>query len=268
MWKPVGSSTSRLATVSCAEVAAAAAATHSVALTVPMAGRARLLLTALYAPAGVDNENDNDSAGGPDARKTGTDLMTVHAWWPADVDQWLAASAALRGATARELGCGDAASRHLARPHVALPDLYKATGWDMGRTGVRLVALAAEVRAERTLSESPPPPDAAGDDRQDADAIHVVYAGRHTLGLPSAEWRAFCRLVAQRDAALRRAIEVDPTVYGARGSFVVTSLLRTEEALGRRWRLDPALPDPDAVAALRRSFVAVADARRLAADSV
>ncbi|BCU02972.1 hypothetical protein [Pandoravirus japonicus] len=243
MWKPVGSCVPRLAAASRGEVMAAA--THSVALTVPMAGRARLLVTALYRPLETGDKESDMAADPP----------PVHTWWPADIDQWLAVASALRASAAREIGCGDAASRHLARPPAALARLYEAAGWNMGRAGGRLVALAAEVCDGDTAS----PPERA---RDDADGVHIIHAGRLGPGTPAAEWRAFCRLVAQRDAVLRRALDVDSAVYGARGSFVVTSMLRAEEALGRRWRFDPALPDPDATASLRRAFMAVADARQ------
>ncbi|AJF96924.1 hypothetical protein TW95_gp0190 [Pandoravirus inopinatum] len=266
MWKPVGSHMPRLATVSCGEVLASVA-THSVALAVPMAGRTRLLVTALYSPLEADGKQDNDtnSTNRLDAPGVAMDPMTAHTWWPADVDQWLAVSTAFHSATTRELGCGDAISRRLVRPHVALAGLYEAAGWGMGRAGGRLMALAAEVRTEG----SPPSSCDLVDDNDDsANAVHIVHAGRHAMGVPFAEWRAFCRLAAQRDAALRRAMDVDPTVYGARGSFVVTSMLRTEEALARRWRHHPALPDPDTIAGLRRSFMAIADARRHTAGSL
>lgn len=243
MWKPVGSCVPRLAAASCGEVMAAA--THSVALTVPMAGRARLLVTALYRPLETGDKESDMAADPP----------PVHTWWPADIDQWLAVASALRASAAREIGCGDVASRHLARPPAALARLYDAARWDMGRVGGRLVALAAEVCDGDTAS----PPERV---RDGADGVHIIRAGRLGPGTPAAEWRAFCRLVAQRDAVLRRALDVDPAVYGARGSFVVTSMLRAEEALGRRWRFDPALPDPDATASLRRAFMAVADARQ------
>lgn len=249
MWKPVGSSMPRLAASS--SHLGMAAGVHSTGLSVPVGSRGRLLVTALYRPLADcdDVKQDRDPTGAGDMPP-----IQAHVWWPADVDQWLTVSAAFHASMVRQVGCGDVALRHLARPHVALAGLYDAARWDMGRAGGRLVALAAEVRAEGSPSDRI--------DNNDADAVHVIHAGRHTLGLPSAEWRAFGRLVAQRDTALRRALDVDPTVYGARGSFVVTSILRTEEALGRRWRLDPALPDPDAVAALRRSFMSIADARR------
>lgn len=249
MWKPAGSYAPRLAAASCGEMVAAA--THSAALAVPMAGRARLLMTALYRPTETSDEESDAAADPPPA----------HAWWPADIDRWLAVASALRASVAREIGCGDAASRHLARPPAALARLYEAAGWDMGRAGGRLVALAAEVCDGAMAS----PPERV---RDGADGVHIIHAGRLGQGTPAAEWRAFCRLVAQRDAALRRALDVDPTVYGARGSFVVTSMLRAEEALGRRWRFDPALPDPDATAGLRRAFMAVADARQRTASCV
>ncbi|QBZ81643.1 hypothetical protein pclt_cds_1059 [Pandoravirus celtis] len=253
MWKPVGSSVPRLAAAS--SHLGMTAAVHSTGLSVPVGSRGRLLVTALYGPL-VDRDNKGQDQDPSDAGDTPPGQ--AHVWWPTDIDQWLTVSAAFSASTARQVGCGDVALRHLARPHVALADLYDAARWDMGRAGARLVALAAEVRAEGSPSDRID----NNNDNNDADVVHVVHEGRHTLGLPCAEWRAFCRLVAQRDTALRRALDVDPTVYGARGSFVVTSILRTEEALGRRWRLDPALPDPDAVAALRRSFMSIADAQQ------
>lgn len=248
MWKPVGSCVPRLAAASCGEVMAAA--THSAALTVPMAGRARLLVTALYRPL---ETGDKESG-------VAVDPPLAHTWWPADIDQWLAVASALRASAAREIGCGDAASRHLARSPAALVRLYEAAGWDVGRAGGRLVALASEV----CDGDTAPPPERIKEDG--ADGVHIIRGGRLGPGTPAAEWRAFCRLVAQRDAVLRRALNVDPAVYGVRGSFVVTSMLRAEEALGRRWRFDPALPDPDATAGLRRAFMAVADARQRAAS--
>ncbi|AVK75463.1 hypothetical protein pqer_cds_1041 [Pandoravirus quercus] len=257
MWKPVGSSVPRLAASS--SHLAMTAAVHSAGLSVPVGSRSRLLVTALYGPL-ADRRNDNERQDQDPSGAGDMPPSQAHEWWPIDVDQWLTVSAAFHASTVGQVGCGDVALRHLARPHVALADLYDAARWDMGRVGARLVALAAEVRAEGSPSDRID--DNSGNN--DADVVHVVHEGRHTLGLPCAEWRAFCRLVAQRDTALRRALDVDPTVYGARGSFVVTSILRTEEALGRRWRLDPALPDPDAVAALRRSFMSIADARRRA----
>lgn len=250
MWKPVGSCVPRL--VAASSHLGVAAAVHSAGLSVPVGSRGRLLVTALYTPL----TDRDDGQGAADAVLPGQ----AHTWWPADVDGWLAVSAALHSSTAREIVCGDAASRDLARLNVVLPRLHGAVGWDIGRAGGRLVALVAEMQHDARRPQI--------SDKGDGEPnVHVIHAGRHMTAAPATGWRAFGRLAAVRDTTLVRALGVDPTLYGERGSHMVASILRAEEALGRRWRLDPALADPDAVADLRRSFLAVANARRRTAGA-
>nr|UDO47061.1 hypothetical protein [Pandoravirus massiliensis] len=185
-------------------------------------------------------------------------------WWPRDVAQWRAVSAAaarclLRGGSTDNTG--DASSLGVLSSSPAMCDTMDRHTTLAGARLVGLVVGTATIApcsdtAKQTIARHV----------QAADGTRSVHID--ALHDASQEWAAFCRLVALRDAVLWRALDVDPSAYGERGAHIVASILRTEEAIARRRRFDAALADADEISALRRAFVAVADAHRSGARTL
>ncbi|AVK76465.1 hypothetical protein pneo_cds_858 [Pandoravirus neocaledonia] len=184
---------------------------------------------------------------------------TRTSWWPKDVAQWQSVSAAAAQCLLRNgLVLGTAKGSRDAS--LLGPVMYDAMGRTMEAADARLIGVA--------MATAPVVPCYGGAETRATSDVTVVDKARtvHTFATDETadEWLAFCRLVALRDATLWRALSVDPSAYGERGAHVATSILRSEEAIARRRRFDPALVDADEIAALRRAFVAAADGHRLA----
>ncbi|WBR14922.1 hypothetical protein pkur_cds_748 [Pandoravirus kuranda] len=209
----------------------------------------RLLIVGLYT-------SDSHGPLAADRRCT-----TRTSWWPKDVAQWQSVSAAAAQCLLRNgLVLGTAKGFH----DVSLlgPVVYDAMGRTMEAADARLVGVAIAKAPTVAYSGVTDMPAASSISVMDRARTVRTFTTDDTVDETVDEWLSFCRLVALRDATLWRALSVDPSAYGERGAHVATSILRTEEAIARRRRFDPALVDADEVAALRRAFVAAADGHR------
>nr|UMO80264.1 hypothetical protein [Pandoravirus aubagnensis] len=196
----------------------------------------------------------------PAATDKGCTLPTM--WWPRDIAQWRTVSAAAARCLLHGRSADDATDAidvaSYDAPYSA-PDAFDAMDRNVRAANIRLVGLVVD-RAPILMAccdATTPAMTRRITIVDEARCVHVSASDE-----TSNEWTAFCRLAALRDVTLWRALSVDPTAYGERGAHVATSILRTEEAIARRRRFDPALVDADEIAALRRAFVAVTDGYR------
>lgn len=185
--------------------------------------------------------------------------MLPAVWWPRNVAQWRTVSAAAARCLLHGRSTDNATDVAFHDTPASALDAFGMMDSDVRMADARLVGLVVDMVPTMIAgcgTSSPAMP----------RRLTVVDGARcvHTSASDetSSEWISFCRLAALRDMTLWRALSVDPTAYGERGAHVATSILRTEEAIARRRRFDPALVDADEIAALRRAFVGVTDGYR------